>query len=125
MKRASTVLLAAAGALALAASPAAAGPVNTNSAAYWSAVTGDSCSKTEYPSSPEVTYWTSDGYYTWVFIKGGASTTVSPYGKGVVGYENVQPGQNFDSAVNSGGQLAAISWLITCTGGSSGGSSAQ
>ena len=43
MKRVSTALLAAAGAVALAAAPAAAGPVNTNSADYWSATTGLAC----------------------------------------------------------------------------------
>ena len=121
MKRASTVLLAAAGAVALVAGPAVAGPVNTNSAGYWSAKLSLTCSKTEYAASPEVTSWTSDGYYAAVIIKAGSVDTGD--GPGVVVYRNVLPGQTFDSATNAAGQIAGISWLMTCTGGSSSGSS--
>ena len=121
MKRASTVLLAAAGAVALVAGPAAAGPVNTNSAGYWSAQLSLTCTKTESAALAGSTSWTSDGYYAAVLIKGGSVD--SGWGPGIVVYRNVQTGQNFDSATNAGGQVAGISWLMTCTGGSSSGSS--
>lgn len=121
MKRASTVLLAAAGAVALVAGPAAAGPVNTNSAGYWSSKLSLTCTKTEYPSTSDVKDWTSDGYYAAVIIKAGSVDTGD--GPGIVVHMDVKPGQNFDAPTNGGGQVAGISWLMTCTGGGSSGSS--
>jgi hypothetical protein len=120
MKRITAAAFATLGAVALTAAPALAGPPpNTNSDSYWSTKTGLTCAKAEYGSDAP-TFWTSDGYYALVLIKGGSVDT--GYGPGIVAYPNVQPGQSLDSATNAGGEITAISWLMTCVGGSSSGS---
>lgn len=121
MKRITAAAFATLGAVALTAAPALAGPPpNTNSDSYWSAQTGLTCVKAEYGSDAP-TSWTADADYVLVLVKGGSVD--SGFGPGIAGYGFVREGATVSSAVNAGGQVAAISWIITCNGAGSGSSS--
>jgi hypothetical protein len=106
---------AAVGAMLVAPAGAAPGhvpPSNTNSVAYWEYELDMDCTKT---SIANVRKWYADGAYEAVVVKGGAVD--SGWGKGVKVYMDVEMGDKIRAPKNNGGQVADISWLITCNPG--------
>jgi hypothetical protein len=120
MKRAIAIMALSAGVVCLSSGAAVAGTrVNYNDSAYWSAVTGYECTKVEYPSGSRVTSTALDGSFPLVVVKGGSVDW--GLGRGIATYGAVTAGDVVAPPLNAGGQQAAISWLMTCTGENDGG----
>lgn len=92
-------------------------PFNYNSDENWSEVLGLDCVKFEAGDlglGDDTKSWIADMDYAAVVAKGGSVDSGS--GPGIVVYENVMAGDEIMPPLNSGGQQAAISWLMFCEG---------